>query len=144
MIVEVERQERYWYPDDGGEVWVAGFQLVGADGRFLGRDELSGRREGHARRGRVPRPEALASELAAPGAVSRCCGRSPTTRTTRRRSPWTSHDGTPAGYVPREYTADVVGWSALVLRERAPLARASRANGLTMLLTREPAELHVR
>ena len=52
-------------------------------------------------------------------------------------------DGTPLGYVPREYTADVTGWSALVLRERRPSPRAPR-EGLTMLLSREPAELHVR
>src|SRR5918997_1029607 len=38
MIVEVEREERYWYPDDGGIVWLAGFQLVAPDGRYLGRD----------------------------------------------------------------------------------------------------------
>ena len=23
MIVDVEREERYWYPDDGGIVWLA-------------------------------------------------------------------------------------------------------------------------
>ena len=38
MIVDVEREERYWYPDDGGIVWLAGFQPVAPDGRFLGRD----------------------------------------------------------------------------------------------------------
>ena len=38
MIVEVEREERYWYPDDGGIVWLAGFQPVAPDGRFLGRE----------------------------------------------------------------------------------------------------------
>ena len=36
--VDVVAEERYWYPDDGGIVWVAGYQLVDADGRFLGRD----------------------------------------------------------------------------------------------------------
>ena len=142
MIVEVERQERYWYPDDGGEMWVAGFQLVGADGRFLGRDELpDGVKVTHVA-GALHRPEALASELATPGAVL-----------VLRPEPDNPHDpsaiavdladGTPAGYVPREYTADVVGWSALVLRERRRSPREPR-EGLTMLLTREPAELHVR
>ena len=38
MIVDVEFQERYWYPDDGGEVWVSGYQPVDAEGRFIGRD----------------------------------------------------------------------------------------------------------
>ena len=37
MVVDVEFQERYWYPDDGGEVWVSGYQLLDADGRFVGR-----------------------------------------------------------------------------------------------------------
>ena len=38
MIVEVEREERYWYPDEGGIVWLAGFQPVAPDGRYLGRE----------------------------------------------------------------------------------------------------------
>jgi hypothetical protein len=142
VIVEVERQERYWYPDDGGEVWIAGFQLVGADGRFLGRDELpDGVKVTHVA-GAFHRPEALISDLAAPGRAL-----------TLRPEPDNPHDpsaiavdledGTPLGYVPREYTADVAGWSALVLRERRPSPRAPR-EGLTMLLSREPAELRVR
>ena len=40
MDVDVEFQERYWYPDDGGEVWVAGYYPVDATGRFLARDAL--------------------------------------------------------------------------------------------------------
>ena len=36
--VAVEFRERYWYPDDGGEVWVSGFHLVDDAGHFLGRD----------------------------------------------------------------------------------------------------------
>src|SRR3954451_20707993 len=43
MIVDVVREERYWYPDDGGQVWIAGFTPVGADGRFLGRDAVAAR-----------------------------------------------------------------------------------------------------
>ena len=43
----------------------------------------------------------------------------------------------------REYTADVAGWSALVLRERRRSPRDPR-EGLTMLLSREPVELRVR
>jgi hypothetical protein len=44
--VEVVRDERYWYPDEGGEVWLAGYQLVEpGSGRYLGRDapELAAR-----------------------------------------------------------------------------------------------------
>ena len=69
MIVEVEHQERYWYPDDGGEVWVAGYQLVDASGRFLGRGEVpDGLLVTHVA-GAFHRPDALASALAAPGSA---------------------------------------------------------------------------
>jgi HIRAN domain len=142
MVVEVEHQERYWYPDDGGEVWVAGYQLVGPEGRFLARDEVpDGLIVTHVA-GAFHRPDALASALAAPGSAL-----------VLRPEPDNPHDpsavavdladGTPLGYVPREYTMDVVGWSALVLRERRRSPRADR-DGLTMLLSREPAELRVR
>ena len=142
MIVEVEHQERYWYPDDGGEVWVAGYQLVDAAGRFLGRGEVpAGLLVTHVA-GAFHRPDALASALAAPGSAL-----------TLRPEPDNPHDpsavavdlsdGTPLGYVPREYTVDVVGWSALVLREQRRSPRDPRT-GVTMLLSREPAELRVR
>ena len=142
MIVEVEHQERYWYPDDGGEVWVAGYQLVDAAGRFLGRGEVpAGLLVTHVA-GAFHRPDALASALAAPGSAL-----------TLRPEPDNPHDpsavavdlsdGTPLGYVPREYTVDVVGWSALVLREQRRSPRDPRT-GVTMLLSREPVELRVR
>ena len=39
MEVHVEREERYWYPDDGGVVWLTGYQLVDPEsGDFIGRD----------------------------------------------------------------------------------------------------------
>ncbi|MBE2319845.1 HIRAN domain-containing protein [Solirubrobacter sp. CPCC 204708] len=141
MIVPVERQEQYWYPDDGGEVWVAGFQLVDDSGRFLGRDALPDGLIVANVAGAVHRPEALASDLAAPGSVLRL-----------RPEPSNPHDpsavavdlgdGTPLGYVPREYTVEVVGWNALVLRERRRSPRDPR-DGVTMLLSREPVELRV-
>ena len=28
ITVDVEYEERYWYPDEGGQVWLAGFSLV--------------------------------------------------------------------------------------------------------------------
>jgi hypothetical protein len=142
MVVAVEHQERYWYPDDGGEVWVAGYQLVDAEGRFLGRAETpAGLIVTHVA-GAFHRPDALASDLAAPGSALAL-----------RPEPTNPHDpsaiavdladGIPLGYVPREYTLDVVGWSALVLRERRRSPRDPR-DGLTMLLSREPVELDVR
>ena len=37
--VDVSYEERYWYPDDGSIVWVAGYTIVDpADGRYLARD----------------------------------------------------------------------------------------------------------
>ena len=40
ITVDVAFEERYWYPEDGGEVWLAGFQVVDPEsGRFLARDD---------------------------------------------------------------------------------------------------------
>ena len=68
MIVEVEHQERYWYPDDGGQVWIAGYQLVAAEGRFLAREAVPDGLLVLNVAGAAHRPEALTSELAAPAA----------------------------------------------------------------------------
>ena len=43
---DVTFEERYWYPDDGGVLWIAGYHVVDPDsGRYLGRDahELAAR-----------------------------------------------------------------------------------------------------
>ena len=38
-VVDVAFEERYWYPHDGGVVWVAGYQLVDpVSGRYLAGD----------------------------------------------------------------------------------------------------------
>jgi hypothetical protein len=133
--VEVEFQERYWYPDDGGEVWVAGYYPVDASGRFLSRDDLPpGLLITHVA-GAIHRPAALASEAAAPGRPLAL-----------RAEPDNPHDanavavmlasGEPLGYVPREVAPLVDGdWSAVVLRERRDSPRDPRT-GLTMLLAR--------
>ena len=39
MSVRVQLEERYWYPDDGGIVWVAGYHPVDDGGSFIGRDD---------------------------------------------------------------------------------------------------------
>ena len=37
--VDVEFAERYWYPDDGGQVWLSGYQLIDPDsGAYVARD----------------------------------------------------------------------------------------------------------
>jgi hypothetical protein len=153
MIVEVEREERYWYPDDGGIVWLAGFQPVAGDGRYLGRDApelataglmiagVAGAARHHG--------EALASDAAEPGRPLEL-----------RRDPDNPHDpnaikvlagGEQVGWVPRG-VAEVLApaldagepFSAVVLREQRASPRDPRT-GLTMLLAAAPAlELRVR
>jgi hypothetical protein len=153
MQVDVEREERYWYPEDGGIVWLAGFQPVAPDGRFLGRDapELAAaglRLAGVAGAGRH-HAEALASDAVAPGSPLEL-----------RRDPGNPQDpnaiavdagGVQVGWVPRgiaEQMAPALDagepFSAVVLREQRASPRDPRT-GLTMLIAAAPAlELRVR
>jgi HIRAN domain len=142
--VAVSYEERYWYPDDGGIVWVAGYSLVDPDsGRYLARDapELATRGlvvTGVAGAARF-HDDVLQSVAALPGAAL-----------TLRRDPGNEHDrnaiavlvsgGEQLGWVPREVAAELAGdldagrpWSAVVLRERRASPRDPRS-GLTMLL----------
>jgi hypothetical protein len=142
--VAVAYDERYWYPDDGGIVWVTGYTLVDpASGRYIARDapELAARGlvvAGVAGAARF-HDKVLQSAAASPGAVL-----------TLRRDPDNEHDphaiavlvdgGGQLGWVPREVAAEIAGeldagrpWSALVLRERRGSPRDPRT-GLTMLL----------
>ncbi len=146
MVVDVEYDERYWYPDDGGQVWLVGYQLVdSATGRYLARDapELAQRElhvAGVAGAGQH-HAEALEAAEVAPGA-----------RLELRRDPDNEHDanaiqvlaGDQLGWVPRELAAELAPqldagrpWSAVVLREHRRSPRDPR-HGLTMLLA--PAE----
>jgi hypothetical protein len=148
-IVEVRFEERYWYPDDGGIVWVSGFHVAdAATGGFVGRDapELAARGlrvAGVAGAARHHAP-ALASEHAAPGRALRL-----------RRDAGNEHDanaiavdhdgGEQLGWVPRAVAAELapdldrgVPWSAVVLREQRRSPRDPRT-GVTMLLARAPA-----
>ena len=142
MIVDVEFAERYWYPDDGGQVWLSGYQLVDPDsGSFLARDApLLAERGLHVTglAGARHRGEALASDALAPGSPLAL-----------RREPANEYDpsaiavdagGEPVGFVPRELAAELAGeldagrpWSAVVLREQRPSPRDPRT-GVTMLL----------
>jgi HIRAN domain len=147
--VAVRYDERYWYPDEGGQVWLAGYQPVDPEsGRYLAREapELAARglrvvgvagAAGH-------HAAALASEAAQPGR-----------RLELRRDPANAHDpnaiavhgdegGEQLGWVPREVAAELAPeldagrpWSAVVLREQRGSPRDPR-QGLTMLLA--PAE----
>jgi hypothetical protein len=136
VVVDVELQERYWYPDDGGEVWIAGYYPIDESGRFLSRDALpDGLIVTHVA-GALHRPAALTSGDAAPGRPL-----------TLRPEPDNPHDpnavavllasGEPVGYVPRDVAPRVdATWSAVVLREARPTPRDPRT-GLTMLLAHD-------
>jgi HIRAN domain-containing protein len=145
VVVDVVFEERYWYPDDGGIVWIAGYQMVDAQsGRYLARDapEVAARGlrvAGVAGAGRH-HAEALASDAVVPGQPLEL-----------RRDPDNPHDanaiavhaaagGEQVGWVPREIAADLAPdldarrpWAALVLREQRRSPRDPRS-GLTMLL----------
>jgi hypothetical protein len=143
--VEVEYDERYWYPDEGGQVWLAGYQVVDREtGRFLARDSdalaarglrvaaVAGAGQHHA--------EALLTDAVAPGSPLLL-----------RRDPANEHDpnaiqvhpaggGAQVGWVPRELAAELapeldagLPWAAVVLREQRRSPRDPR-HGLTMLL----------
>jgi HIRAN domain len=145
--VEVQAvfEERYWYPDDGGQVWIAGWTPVDGSGRYLARDAPELRARGLRVAGVAGarfHGEALAADAAAPGRPLRL-----------RREPDNEHDpnaiavlagGAQVGWVPRELAAELAPkldagrpWSAVVLREQRRSPRDPR-HGLTMLLA--PAE----
>jgi HIRAN domain len=152
VIVDVSFEERYWYPDDGGIVWLSGYSLVDPDsGRYLARDapelaERGLRVAGVAGAGRH-HSEALDRDAVAPGKPL-----------TLRRDPDNPHDpnaiavdaeGEQVGWVPREIAEELAleldsgrPWSAVVLREQRPSPRDPRT-GLTMLLA-PAAEIELR
>jgi len=141
VVVQAVFEERYWYPDDGGQVWIAGWTPVDDSGRYLGRHapELAARGlhvAGVA--GARFQAAVLESEAAAPGRPLEL-----------RRDPGNEHDanaiavlagGEQVGWVPRELAAELAPeldagrpWSAAVLREHRPSPRDPRT-GLTLLL----------
>ena len=145
VTVEVAFEERYWYPDDGGAVWLAGYQLVDPEsGDYLARDapQLAARGlrvAGVAGAGRH-HAEALNAADVGPGRPLEL-----------RRDSDNPHDpgaiavhpaggGDQVGWVPREVAAELAPeldegrpWSAVVLREQRASPRDPRS-GLTMLL----------
>jgi hypothetical protein len=148
VVVDAGYEERYWYPDDGGQVWVAGYQLIDqSSGRYLARDapELAAlglRVVGVAGAGRH-HADAIESDAVAPGSPLEL-----------GRDPDNEHDpnaiavhagGAQVGWVPRELAAELAPeldegrpWSALVLREQRRSPRDPRT-GATMLLAAAPA-----
>jgi HIRAN domain len=146
MVVDVELVERYWYPDDGGQVWLSGYQLVDPEsGAWLGREAPQLAERGlHVSgvAGARHHAEALAAVALAPG-----------DRLELRREPDNEHDanaiavdggGAHLGFVPRELAAEIAPaldagepWSAVVLREHSASPRDPRT-GVTMLLAPAP------
>jgi hypothetical protein len=153
-VVDVELEERYWYPEDGGIVWLAGYQPVDPSGRFLARDapELAAAGPAGDRRGRR-RPAPRRGARGGGGRTGRPLE--------LRRDPDNPHDanaiavhvpgGAQLGWVPRAVAAPLAAeldagaaLAAVILREQRVSPRDPRT-GLTMLLARAPAiELRVR
>jgi HIRAN domain len=150
VVVDVSFEERYWYPDDGGVVWLSGYSLVDPEsGRFLARDAEQLRARGLVVAGVAGAArhhgEALESEGLRPGAALEL-----------RRDPGNPHDehaiavhgpagAEQVGWVPRELAAEIAPlmdggatWSAVVLRELRASPRDPR-HGLTMLLAPDRA-----
>jgi HIRAN domain len=147
--IDVGYDERYWYPDDGGVVWLAGYSIVDPESeRFLARDDpglvARGLRVAGVAGARQHHTEAVESADVAPGRPLEL-----------RRDPGNEHDpnaiavhaangGEQVGWVPREIAAELAPdldagrpWAAVVLREQRYSPRDPR-HGLTMLLA--PAE----
>jgi HIRAN domain len=144
--VDVLFEERYWYPDDGGAVWLSGYNVVDPQtGEYLARDaprlRASGLRVVGLAGATHQDPGALESDAAAPGQAL-----------VLRRDAGNEHDpnaiavdlpgGPQLGWVPRELAAELAEeidsgetWSALILRERRASPRDPRS-GVTMLLAR--------
>ena len=143
MVVDAVFEERYWYPDDGGQVWIAGYTPV-EEGRYLGRDapELAARGIRIASVAGAARYHADALAAPALGDALQL-----------RRDPDNEHDpnaiqvlagGRQLGWVPRELAAELAPeldagrpWSAVLLREHRPSPRDPRT-GLVMLLAPDP------
>jgi HIRAN domain-containing protein len=148
VVVTAVFEERYWYPDDGGQVWLAGYTPV-EEGRYLGRDapELAARGIRIVGVAGAARHHGEALEGVALGE-----------RLALRRDPGNEHDpnaiqvlaaGEQIGWVPREIAAELAPeldagrtWSAIALREQRDSPRDPRT-GLTMLLA-PAAEIELR
>jgi hypothetical protein len=142
LVVDVEWEERYWYPEEGGVVWVAGYHVVEPEsGRYLARDapELAalGLRVAGVAGAARHHAQALETDAAAPGRPLEL-----------RRDPENPHDpnaiavmaGEQVGWVPRGLAAELAvpidagqPWAAIALREQRRSPRDPR-HGLTMLL----------
>src|SRR5512134_3317036 len=107
MDVAVIAEERYWYPDDGGAVWLAGYTVVDPEtGAYLARDA----------------PELLARGLRVAGVAG--AGRHHPDAHDANAIAVELPGGEQLGFVPRELAAELAprfdageAWSAVALRE---------------------------
>jgi hypothetical protein len=153
VTVDVVTRSEYWYPDDGGQVWLEGYAIVDAGGRFVGRDDpwLAARGLHVAQVAGAAQHHAAALQAAAvvPGGaleLRRDAGNAYDASAIRVHAPGSDEQ---LGWVPRDLAAVVAPdldagrpWTALVLREQRGSPREPRT-GLTMLLAPEPITLAV-
>ena len=154
VTVDVVFEERYWYPDDGAILWIAGYQPVAHDGRLLAGDDP-------ALAARGLRVVSVAGAARHHADVLDDAAFAPGNPLALRREPDNAHDPNAisirdaggerqAGWVPRELAAVLApaldageALSAVALRERRADPRSPRA-GLTALVASAPAiELRV-
>jgi hypothetical protein len=145
VVVEVVHEERYWYPDDGGIVWLAGYQPVDQQGRFLANTSEELREKGiritHAAGAKDHYEAALNAAVSSPGKPL-FLEREPDNSYDGNAIRLKNEDGDQVGYLPREVAGEVAAemdagtvWSAVVLRESRGSPRDPRT-GLTVLLAR--------
>ena len=111
VTVDVEFAERYWYPDDGGEVWLSGYQLIDPEsGSYLARDAPQLAERGlHVAglAGARHRADTLETDALAPG--------SPLELHRDRDNEYDANaiavhaGGAQVGFVPRELAAELAG-----------------------------------
>jgi hypothetical protein len=155
VVVTVEWDERYWYPEQGGIVWLAGYTVVDpGTGAYLARDApalaAAGLRVAGVAGAARHHAAALASDGAAPGRPLELRRDAGNVHDANAIAVATGH-GEPLGFVPRELAAELApeldagrAWSAVVLREQRGSPRDPRT-GVTMLLAAAPSiELHER
>ena len=141
-------EERYWYPDDGGQVWLAGYTPT-HEGRYLGRDapELAARgiRIAGVAGAAAHHAEALEQPRSARRSRSNATRPTSTTPTRSRCSRTATRSaGSRASSRLRSRRDIDAGrpWSAIALREQRESPRDPRT-GLTMLLAPD-AQIELR
>jgi hypothetical protein len=145
VVIQVEYEERYWYPDEGGQVWLAGYSLLDPkSGRLLARDDPSlaarGLRVAGVAGAAQHHADAVAGEAVGPGQALELRRDAANEHDPNAIAVYPAGGGEQVGWVPRELAVELAPeldagrpWSAVVLREQRRSPRDPR-HGLTMLL----------